>query len=125
MILVTERFFVAKEHWAAFEAQCRTLAAIMAGRSGFYHQCLVRGCGEFPSHIRYSAWESLERFREWTRSDAFVLAASGTVSPSFIAPKQMEVQLVPTGTPAAPRPADRLLPIQPEQLTNQETRGTL
>lgn len=107
MILVTERFFVAKEQWAAFESQCRTLAGIMAGKSGCYHQCLVRGSGGFPSHILYSAWESLERFREWTRSDAFVLAASGTGSPSFIAPKQTEVQVVPTGASMARPPAAR------------------
>lgn len=57
MILVAERFFVAKEQWAAFKAQCRTLAGIMAGSPGCYHQCLVRGSVEFPSHIRYSAWD--------------------------------------------------------------------
>ena len=95
MIVVTERFFVAREQWASFEEHCRRLTRIMAGRRGCYHHCLVRGQDGSASHVLHSIWESLELFRAWTRSDSFVLAANGALTASFHAPRQAEIQLFP------------------------------
>jgi heme-degrading monooxygenase HmoA len=102
MIIVTERFFLAQEQWAPFEEHCQRLGAIMAGQRGCYHHCLVRGPVGSASHILYSLWESLERFQQWTRSDAFVLAANGALAASFLAPRQAEVQIL---FPMRPRPS--------------------
>ncbi len=100
MIVVSEQFFVAPECREAFDAWCERLLGLMATRPGCCHAVLSRPAGGGPSHVLYSAWESTEQFREWTRSDAFVLAASGALpgrASAFVAPKRMAIELIDAG----------------------------
>lgn len=100
MIVVSEQFFVAPECREAFDAWCERLLGLMATRPGCCHAVLSRPAEGVPSHVLYSAWESTERFREWTRSDAFVLAASGVLpgtASAFVAPKRMAIELIDAG----------------------------
>ncbi|GIX28499.1 antibiotic biosynthesis monooxygenase family protein [Pelomicrobium sp. G1] len=97
MIVVSEQFFVAPECRGAFDAWCERLLGLMAARPGCCHAVLSRPAQGMPSHVLYSVWESTEQFREWTRSDAFVLAASGALPgrPAvFVAPKRVAVELI-------------------------------
>jgi quinol monooxygenase YgiN len=97
MIVVSEQFFVAPECREAFDAWCERLLSLMAMRPGCCHAVLSRSAQGMPSHVLYSAWESPERFREWTRFDAFVLAASGALpgkTSLFVAPKRMMIELI-------------------------------
>jgi heme-degrading monooxygenase HmoA len=97
MIVVSEQFFVAPECREAFDAWCERLFHLMAMRPGCCHAVLSRPAKGLPSHVLHSAWESPEAFRAWTRSDAFVLAASGTLpegSSAFVAPKRMAVEVI-------------------------------
>jgi heme-degrading monooxygenase HmoA len=100
MIVVSEQFFVVPECRAAFDAWCERLLGLMAMRPGCCHVVLSHPAKGAPSHVLYSAWESVEQFREWTRSDAFVLAASGTLPDkacAFVAPKRMVIELIDSG----------------------------
>lgn len=98
MIVVTEQFFIAPEYREAFEAHCQRLSGLMVLCHGCHHVLLARPGQGSPFHLLHSVWESLQRFKEWTRSDAFVLAANGPPSGlpdlAFLAPKRTAVEAV-------------------------------
>lgn len=105
MVTVTERFFVSPQYREAFDVYCQRLAGLMAHRQGCCHHYLVRHPSGPASHVLHSTWESLEQFKEWTHSDAFVLAANGGTGglPEgvFLAPKRTEVEVIDGAAPAA------------------------
>lgn len=116
MIVVTEQFFVAPEDREAFEAHCRKLAGLMVLCHGCHHVLLARPGQGSPFHLLHSVWESLQRFKEWTRSDAFVIAANGAVrdfpDPAVLVPKRTAIEVIdeaPAPRRAPPAAAERAL----------------
>lgn len=97
MIILSHRFFIAREHWAGFEECCRGHAGSMTGASGCYHRCLVRGSDGGVSHVLHSIWGSLEAFQAWSRSHAWVPAEPGDWRGALYAPVQVEIQIYPLG----------------------------
>lgn len=119
MIVVEEYFAVLPAWREAFDARCRGLADLMARRRGCRRVEVARSDQGPASHLLWSVWDTRQAFRDWTRSDAFVVTASGTLrrlvpgrtwpAPEsesvFAAPKRVRVNLVTRaqrdGLPAA------------------------
>jgi heme-degrading monooxygenase HmoA len=117
-MIVVEEYFAVLPAWRdAFDARCRSLADLMARRRGCRKVEVARSDQGPASHLLWSVWDTRQAFRDWTRSDAFVVTASGTLrrlvpggtSPAresvFAAPKRVRVNLVTRaqrgGPPAA------------------------
>lgn len=127
MIVVTEQFFVAPEYREAFEAHCQRLSGLMVLSHGCYHVLLARPGQGSPFHLLHSVWESLQRFKEWTRSDGFVIAANGATRDfpdlAVFAPKRTAIQVIDEAPP--PRAAEPVLSSTVLQRLANRRRGHL
>ncbi len=109
MIVIEEYFSILPAWRDAFDARCRALAGMMACRKGCRRVEVARSQDGAASHLLWSVWDSFDAFRAWTRSDAFVLTASGALprsarrgattraGPVFAAPKRVRVNRVLRG----------------------------
>lgn len=106
-MIVVEEYFAVLPAWRdAFDERCRSLADLMARRRGCRRVETARSDQGPASHLLWSVWDTREAFRDWTRSDAFVLTASGALrrparcgdrpalAPVFAAPKRVRVNQV-------------------------------
>ncbi|MFZ5557346.1 MAG: antibiotic biosynthesis monooxygenase family protein [Pseudomonadota bacterium] len=98
MIVGTEQFFVTREYREAFEAHCQRLSGLIVLCHGCYHVLLARPRRGSPFHLLHSVWESLQRFKEWTRSDGFIIAANGATRDfpdlAVLVPKRTAIEVI-------------------------------
>lgn len=95
MYLTMNRFKVAKHKAEAFEAMWKTRDSHLTAVPGFKQFSLMKGA-EAEDHILYAShtiWESEAAFRDWTRSEAFRAAHSGTKSSAdmYLGPPELEL----------------------------------
>lgn len=137
MIVVEEYFSILPAWRDAFDARCSTLAGLMACRRGCRRVEVARSANGPASHLLWSVWDSLEAFRLWTRTNAFVLTASGALpQPArqsgairtravFAAPKQLKVNHVlrSNARPChGPAPLSFVVPVLPQEIAHAHAR---
>ncbi len=95
MYLTMNRFRVVKDQAAAFEAMWQSRDSHLSSVPGFKQFSLMKG-PEADEHILYAShtiWSSEAAFRDWTRSEAFRAAHSGTKSSAdmYLGPPELEL----------------------------------
>lgn len=94
MFIAMNRFRIAPEHEADFEALWRDRESYLAGVAGFRGFHLLRGPAGDDSvlYASHSLWESREAFEAWTNSEAFrkAHARGGAPEGTYLGPPQFE-----------------------------------
>jgi heme-degrading monooxygenase HmoA len=94
LFIAMNRFHVAPDNAAAFEATWRERESHLHNVPGFREFHLLKGPAR-DDHVLYashSIWESEAAFLAWTRSEAFRLAHrnAGSAKPLYLGPPEFE-----------------------------------
>ncbi len=95
MFVTMNRFTIAPEHWADFEARFKQRAGLVDQAPGFIRNAVLRPAeGSAEQHVVMTLWESREAFEAWTRSESFRAAhanAGQTPKTWFAGPSKLEM----------------------------------
>ncbi len=95
MYIAMNRFTVRRENAKAFETLWLQRDSQLKGLPGFVEFHMLKGPETDDGTILYSShtvWEDEDKFRDWTRSEAFRAAHkdAGTMSNLYVGPPQFE-----------------------------------